>query len=210
MSPHTSNARLYYAHDPMCSWCWAFRPVLTEVLNKIPDSIEVKYLVGGLAPDSQVPMDEETQAMIRHHWLTIIERVPGTRFNFDFWDTNTPKRSTYPACRAVLAAKVQEANKEDAMIHAIQIAYYLDAKNPSNDDTLISCAAGIGLDVKQFQNDLHSSQTEALLKEDLQKVRTMLIRGFPGLVLEKDGVYHSLEIDYESDENMLQHIERAL
>ena len=35
---------------------------------------------------------------------------------------------------------------EDAMILAIQKAYYLQALNPSNEDTLVGCAESIGLD----------------------------------------------------------------
>ena len=50
--------KLYYIHDPMCSWCWAFRPTLTKVLAELPAHIEVQYLVGGLAPDSDARSEE--------------------------------------------------------------------------------------------------------------------------------------------------------
>jgi len=51
---------LYYIHDPMCSWCWAFRPawekIKTSVLSSYTDC-SVEYVLGGLAPDSDQPMD---------------------------------------------------------------------------------------------------------------------------------------------------------
>jgi len=74
---------LYYIHDPMCSWCWAFRQVWEEVQQRLPESVSVTYLLGGLAPDSDVSMLENTQQEIQKHWKTIQQRVPGTRFNFE-------------------------------------------------------------------------------------------------------------------------------
>ena len=186
---------LYYVHDPMCSWCWAFRPTLTKLLAALPSHIKVQYLVGGLAPDSDEPMDETTQAMIQKHWHTITKKVPNTQFNFDFWANNTPKRSTYPACRAVLAAKTQAPDKEDAMILAIQQAYYLHAQNPSDDDTLIHCAKSIGLDTTQFQQDLHAEPTQQQLQHDIQQAQSMGVYSFPSLVLEENGQFKPIAID---------------
>jgi len=200
---------LYYVHDPMCSWCWAFRPTLTKLLAALPAHIKVQYLVGGLAPDSDEPMDEATQAMIQKHWRTIEKKVPSTKFNFDFWTNNTPRRSTYPACRAVLTAQAQGANKEnkeDAMILAIQQAYYLHAKNPSDDDTLIHCAKSIGLDTAQFQQDLHAKYTQQQLQHDIQQAQSMGVYSFPSLVLEENGQFKSIAIDYSNAFNVLKQL----
>jgi len=190
----------------MCSWCWAFRPTLTKLLAELPAHIKVQYLVGGLAPDSDEPMDEATQTMIQKHWHTIEKKVPGTQFNFDFWTNNTPRRSTYPACRAVLAAKAQAPDKEDAMILAIQQAYYLNANNPSNDDTLIQCAKSIGLDTKQFQQDLHSEpeHTQQQLQQDIQQAQSMGVYSFPSLVLEENAHFKPIAIDYNHADNILK------
>jgi len=65
------NIILYYIHDPMCSWCWGFKPVWKALQLHLPDSIQVEYVVGGLAPDSSIPMPVEQQAMIKAHWHAI-------------------------------------------------------------------------------------------------------------------------------------------
>ncbi len=70
------------------------------------------------------------QQKIQQTWRRIEQTVPNMKFNYDFWMINTPVRSTYPACRAVLAARQQGADFEDKMIGAIQTAYYQKAKNP--------------------------------------------------------------------------------
>ena len=113
---------LYYFHDPMCSWCWGFRPTLLKLLGELPDEIAVRSVVGGLAADSDAPMPAEQRIAIQDHWRRI-EAMLGTEFNHDFWSCCEPRRSTYPACRAVIAAERQSRGK--AMTQAIQKAYYL-------------------------------------------------------------------------------------
>ncbi len=187
---------LYYIHDPMCSWCWAFRPVWQEVKNKLPANIEVVYLLGGLAPDTQTPMTPAMQQEIRSHWKTIQKQVPDTMFNFEFWQQNSPRRSTYPACRAVIAAKAQDTSIEDAMIHAIQTAYYLHAKNPSDDEVLVSCAESLGLDIPRFKDDLHASSTREQLFHEIKLSQNMQVFSFPSLVLKTNDNIRFIHIDY--------------
>ena len=47
-----SSATLYYIHDPMCSWCWAYRPTLMQLRENLPDDIRWQNVLGGLAPDT--------------------------------------------------------------------------------------------------------------------------------------------------------------
>ena len=191
---------LYYVHDPMCSWCWAFVPTWEQIQRELPNDIDVVYLLGGLAPDSDLPMPEQMKLTIAGYWQTIQDRVPGTQFNYDFWTQCQPRRSTYPSCRAVLAAKAQAKDSdeakvlEQAMIKAIQEGYYLNARNPSDFDTLIAFAKEIGLDAKRFELELNSESTIEKLNEEIQLSRSIGAQGFPSLILnsnklaEADGV----------------------
>jgi putative protein-disulfide isomerase len=200
------KSTLYYIHDPMCSWCWAFRPVWQTVLQQRPQHIEVKYLLGGLAADTDQPMPEVLQNTIRQTWQRIQTAVPGTNFNFDFWNTCQPRRSTYPACRAVIAARNQGQHHEEAMILAIQQAYYLHAKNPSNDDVLKNLALELGLDLDQFQVDLNSLQTRQKLDNEIANCRKIGAQGFPSLIWLGLGNQSSITLDYNNADNLLQAI----
>ena len=117
---------------------------------QLPTDVTLRKVVGGLAPDNDQPMPEEMRMKVKGFWRTIQETVPGTRFNFAFWENCTPRRSTYNACRAVLAAARLSPRHEDLMIEAIQHAYYLDARNPSDVATLTDLAGTIGLDRERF------------------------------------------------------------
>jgi len=197
---------LYYIHDPMCSWCWAFNSVWQQVLAKLPADIEVRYILGGLAPDSDQPMSDELQRNISSTWHKIQRHVLGTQFNHDFWTVCHPRRSTYPACRAVIAAKAQDIGAEKPMILAIQQAYYLQAKNPSNDDVLIECARQIGLDVAEFEACLNSPSTGQQLLADIKFARSMGANSFPSIVLEQAGDYQLLNYDYNDAQVLLSQL----
>lgn len=199
----TMQRTLYYVHDPMCSWCYGFRSLWQQSQTQLPDDIEVRYIVGGLAPDSSEPMPENMQNMLMATWERITQAIPGVWFNFDFWTNNQPRRSTYPSCRAVLAAKQLDAGKEQAMIEGIQNAYYQQALNPSDDETLISVAETIGLDRELFTTTLNSPATQAALQQELQFARSIGGDSFPSLILQQDGKYRTLLLNYTSAEKIL-------
>lgn len=63
-----NQSTLYYVHDPMCSWCWGYHPVWQQLQQMLaqqwPTQLTIRYLVGGLAADSDQPMPLEQQRVI--------------------------------------------------------------------------------------------------------------------------------------------------
>ena len=206
----TEKPILYYVHDPMCSWCWAFQKVWPTVFSTFEDSLEVEYLAGGLAPDSNEPMPQEMQNTIASYWKNIQRKVPGTEFNFDFWQQCQPRRSTYPACRAVLAIKQIDSTKEHLMINEIQKAYYLKAENPSDVKTLINCAKRIGVEEQNFENVLTSKVVDSLFIKQMSLARSMQANGFPSLILRMDKTILPIYIDYNDANVMVEQIKKSI
>lgn len=198
---------LYFYHDPMCSWCWGYRPVSDKIFAALPRNVELIKIVGGLAPDSDEIMPENLRESLPTTWQKIHELL-GTEFNFDFWTECKPRRSTYPACRAVLAAAKQ--SHYDDMVDAIQRAYYLRAMNPSDLDTLEQLAAELSLDTAQFAHDIRSSFVESALQQQVDFSRRSPIDGFPSLAMELDGELIPVTRDYRNSEPTMQHIARLV
>lgn len=200
---------LYYIHDPMCSWCWGYNPTWDKLQQHLPSSVNVEYVVGGLAPDSDSPMPEAQQQMIENHWRNIEAKL-GTQFNYDFWSKNTPRRSTYNSCRAAIAAHNQGYQAE--MIKAIQQAYYLNALNPSDIEVLSNAAKTLNasdailFDITKFNDDLTSANTEKELLRQINFARNISQQGFPSLVLGDNGKYHQIRLDYLNFEISLEDI----
>ncbi len=203
----TPSATLYYVHDPMCSWCWAYRPIMLQLHANLPAEIGWQNVLGGLAADTDQPMPEQTRQMIQAHWRQI-ESTLGTRFNFDFWTENQPRRDTYKACRAVIAAGRQHA--EERMIESIQKAYYLRAMNPSDPHVLAGLAGGLGLNRDRFLADFASEKTEAALQEQFLLRDRLQVRSFPSLVFEQDSRYKFIQHDYQDFTKTLNEINRQL
>ena len=198
---------VYYVHDPMCSWCWGFSPALGELLAGLPAGVEVRRLLGGLAADSELPMGSAMRERLQDTWRNIQRRVPGTRFNFDFWTSCSPRRSTWPACRAVIAARRQDPVLDQAMTRAIQHAYYLEARNPSDRDTLTALAAKIGADPAAFAQALDAPATQAELEAEIDLSRGLGADGFPSIILDRDGSRWRVPVDYGGAGSMLKTIE---
>lgn len=203
---------LYYVHDPMCSWCWGQRPLWDELRKALPDSVAIEYVAGGLAPDSSEPMPMVLQQTIQGYWREIQQKL-GTGFNFDFWQKNTPRRSTYIACRAVIAAKNQGCEAE--MIDAIQRAYYLRALNPSDKAVLVQLARelsdqGRDLDWKRFSDDLASAATQRELRRQIALARELTHDGFPSMVLQHRGRRHAIVREYHDYRPVLAQIKQLI
>ena len=181
MRPDGVAFKLYLIVDPMCSWCWGFSAVWREFSRGLPRDVEVVDLMGGLAPDSTVPMDASTREYVQSAWRSVAETT-GATFNFDFWRTCEPRRSTYPACRAVIAAGLQTLDARRAMYDAIQNAYFLDARNPSLSEELISISGEIGLDSTLFADDLGSNEVASRFAAERQACRNFGVTGFPTLI----------------------------
>lgn len=203
----STNNKLYYVYDPMCSWCWGYKPVWHKVSQQLESKIEIQYVLGGLAPDSDQPMPEEMQRQIASYWKKI-EDFLGTEFNYDFWQKNTPRRSTYPSCRAVLAARKQGA--EQAMLSAIQHAYYLEARNPSDNEVLLSLAANIGLDTAKFAVDFFSAELNQEFLQELEFARRIGGNSFPSLFVANEQGIIELQVDYQSAEATIDQVEQIL
>ena len=180
------SARLHHVHDPMCSWCWAFRPVLDALHESLPPTVPLVHVLGGLAPDTDEPMPPDMRAALEGTWRRIEAHVPGTRFDYRFWREATPRRATFRACRAVIAVRRQDATLEHAMIDAIQRAYYLDARNPSDRDVLIDLADGIGADAVRVAEELDGEAVRTAHEAERLHAAALGVQGYPSLVLVTD------------------------
>jgi len=197
-------ATLYYIHDPMCSWCYAFKPMLDSIKTKLNKEINLVYVCGGLAKHTNEVMPKDQQEKIKAIWKQIEQEI-GTKFNYDFWEKNTPQRATYLACQALILAR--QANKEEAMLEAIQKAYYQKALNPSKAEVLVKLAHEIGLDKKHFETHLNTQETQQLLEEDLNLRRKLGVRVFPTLLLKYKKESYPIGINFNDSTKMLEQIE---
>ncbi len=204
--PQTQTS-LFYVYDPMCSWCWGYQPTL-ENITKVLETKKIPWtkVLGGLAPDTQEPMPLELRSSIQGYWREI-EALLGTSFNHDFWTKNTPRRSTYPACRAILIAR--RHGLEDEMNRAIQHAYYLNAENPSLTSVLCSLAEKLGLNPEEFAVELEGKETKEALLKEIRFARSIGGNRFPSWILKQGESFRSLSFDYKNPAPLVDEVLKA-
>ena len=200
------DTQLYYLHDPMCSWCWGFKPTWDIVTKQLNGKIKIDFLLGGLARDSDEDMPLQTRDYVQSNWRRIEEKIPGTKFNYDFWSKCKPRRSTYPACRAVISARIQNPDCESSMISAIQKCYYLDAQNPSDEDVLVRLALELGLDAEKFRFDLSSEIVNKTLLAEISLAKSLEMRRMPSLSLQTARGLKEISIDYLDADYIVEQI----
>ena len=177
---------LIYVSDPMCAWCWGFAEAFEQITLRLAKGVELRLVLGGLAADSDEPMPSATRSMVQAAW-DAVEQRSGARFNRDFWSRCAPRRSTWPACRAVHAARSLEPGADWRIFRALQEAYYLEARNPSDLQTLVEVAQEQGLDPKAFRAAVASTQVQEAFQRDRKFCERIGMRAFPSLAVRQGG-----------------------
>ncbi len=175
---------LLYVADPMCSWCYGFAPTWREIRARLAPDVRLRLVLGGLAPDSDEPMPAELARYVQAAWHTV-ERRTGQPFDHAFWERNVPRRSTWIACRACLAAEDLRESAAAAMFEAVQEAYYRRARNPSDEAVLADLAEELGLERASFVERLRSAGLEERLQRDFATRDAVGASGFPSLGLRE-------------------------
>ena len=202
-------ARLFYVADPMCSWCFGFAPQLSRICAGLPSDLAPVWVMGGLAPDSDEPMPAATRDYVQDAWRAVAART-GVEFNWEFWERCEPRRSTWLACRAVLAAEALAPGGTRPMFDRIQRAYYAEARNPSEPETLIELALELGYEREAFAAALTDPATQGALERDFALRDELGASGFPSLLLRSEGRTQLLMRGWAPASEVLATLERIV
>ncbi len=96
------------------------------------------------------------------------------------------------------------------MTRAIQSAYYEQARNPSDDETLIRLADDLGLDVERFTEQYNNPSTQKQLEKEIEFAHAMGVNGFPSLVLQVATANFRIPISYREAQPVISTLEKVL
>ena len=148
-------------------------------------------------------MDEATKRFVQNAWQAV-ESQTGAPFDHRFWEVCEPKRSTWPACRAVLAA----GDRGREMFTAIQLAYYTEARDPSDRATLVDIGEELGFDRMDFHNAIDAPETHASLQADFALREELGVSGFPSLAVERNGDKSAVVRGWSTSEDVRMILDR--
>tara|TARA_B110000444_G_C18773561_1_gene563802 strand:+ start:465 stop:1094 length:630 start_codon:yes stop_codon:yes gene_type:complete len=176
-----TDKEILYIGDPMCSWCWGFAPVITNIYEEFSKKIPISLTLGGLHAHDNFPMSEEYKANIKHHWEDV-NKMTGATFDYRFFDREGFILNTEPACRAVVAVRHMRKSKEISFYEKISRSFYSENKDTTNIKTYKSLCIEEGLDFKEFSLIFHSDEIKRKTAEDFAYTKNIGVSGFPTLI----------------------------
>lgn len=177
---------LIYFADPMCSWCWGFSPVMTQVLENYGDRVALHLIMGGLRAGNTTAMDDAQKSYIRNHWEHVHKRS-GQPFDWSFFDREGFIYDTEPACRAVVVARNMDVRLAYAMMHGIQKAFYAEGRDVTSADVLTDVANAVGLAPGTFRTAFETEDAKNFTAQDFATTQQVGVPGYPTLLLGDEG-----------------------
>ena len=189
------NPTLWYFADPMCSWCWGFSPVISQVKEHYSETLNIALVMGGLQTEEVGEMSDDSKKEILHHWHQVVETTKQP-ISFDCAFPENFVYNTEPACRAVITAGSIDPTKIFTYFTSVQSAFY--TKN--QDVTQISClkelAAECGLDADAFEHLFNDETTKKSIIKSFEFTKKAGVQGFPTLILSLDNDLHIITRGY--------------
>ncbi len=202
------KATLIYIGDPMCSWCYGFNPELSKVAKQLEEKVDIQLLMGGLRPygtETIVGM----KSYLKEHW-DHVHQASNQPFDYAILDDPEFIYDTEPPCRAVLVVRHIQPESEIAFYEDVQSMFYAKNKRPNIAENYHELLEKYDIDKDAFDKAFHSDDMKALTRQDFEKSQAMGIRGFPSIVLLKDGKYTLIAKGYTQAENVVNMVNQIV
>jgi putative protein-disulfide isomerase len=192
MTPTTIADRhfLYFA-DPMCSWCYGFGPVVSEMVRLFEGRLGLRVVMGGLRAGQAEPMRDKDRDYIRGAWAQVHE-ASGRPFNPGFFDRPAFTYDTEPACRAVVTMRRLDPQRTLVFLDQVSSAFYAANRDITNTGVLADLAAESGVDRATFFAELTSSAARDETMQDFLMAKQSGVEGFPLLAAGSEATGYAL------------------
>lgn len=153
--------------DPGCPFAWSAEPARWRLQWLYGDQLEWRLRMVGLA---ERPSDYEDKGFTPERQSASFVRLAHA-YEMPI-DTSLRPRvaATVPACRAVVAVRRHEPEREPALLRSLRILHF-SGRLLDDPATLAAAARRAGLDPADLERWLQEPETEALLAEDLAQAR---------------------------------------
>lgn len=181
--------KLIYFSDPMCSWCYGFKPELEKLINNFNIDFDLEIVMGGLRPGGGQPWDDEYKYALRSHWDSV-HIASGQPFSYKLLAESNFNYNTEPACRAVCVVKKIDPGKTFDFFNKVQHMFYAEGEDPTVENFYKPILNTLEIDQTEFFDLFRSEEGYLLTEMDFRKTVQFKVNGFPTLLAEiSDHVY---------------------
>jgi putative protein-disulfide isomerase len=152
MAEAMDDEELIYGFDPLCGWCFAFRPTMHAIVEAQPD-LPVRVLYGGLVVGERVePIAAQRDYLIRG--LAQVRQTAGVVAGDAFYNgllaDGTYISNSEPPCRAIWTMQQLAPDQAYAFADALPDAFYGRGLPLDDERVLGELVAARGVDVESF------------------------------------------------------------
>lgn len=167
--------RLIYVMDPLCSWCFAFMPVLQKLAETAEaEGVSLQIVAGGL----------------RHEGEKGISSVDSSVYDNE------------PPCRAIVTVRSLDPAKVLPFVVQLQQGFHSKGIDIMRPNQLVKLAERVGLEAQSFAQLFDSEEMRNATLDDFHWVENLGIAGFPTLLAEAKGQFALLTNGYQPLEQL--------
>ena len=178
---------MYYATDPLCSFCWAFEPTLRKFRYQYASYFNKEVTVmGGMIEKWEKFGGDNSNGIqsavdVAKHWREIGDF---SRMVIDgrVW-LDEPIDSSFPSSQAFEIVRQDHPEQAALFLRKLRETVMVWNQDISKREVLAGILEEMGLDADKILNDADSFEGRTLLNSDLSLARALTATGFPTIVL---------------------------
>ncbi|MFA9555803.1 ClpXP adapter SpxH family protein [Evansella sp. AB-rgal1] len=181
---------IYMFIDPLCPECWALEPIIKKLQMDYSPYFTLRTLLGNELKSLNQPCGSKKEAHLKQLAKMFNETASRTGMpcDGDVWYENNPT-TPYSAIIAIKAAELQGKAIGSKYLRRLRESLFVHKQNIAEENVLIECAKKVnGMDIKEFQKDLHSQSAMKAFKSDVNTTKEMDVTTVPTLVFFSDDV----------------------
>ncbi len=203
--------------DPYCTWCWGSEPILRKIQEVYGQQVHISFVMGGLVEDMRKFNDPGAgiggkmwYKQVADHWLEASDRHKMPVDEQIYYDIKDEVFSTYPACIAFEAARLQNEETGIRYLRLLREGAAAERKEIQRLEVQVQLAEEVGLNTRQFITDIENGKARKLFQNDLHECRKKGVRGFPTfLIRSSEGeILLRSYTSYQTFESRLQELSR--
>lgn len=188
MKPHL---KIDIVSDVVCPWCYIGKRRLEKAVEQLKDdyTFELRYLPFQLSPDTPAEGENTQERLVakfgsRERYDQIIRQVTGVAAG-EGLQFNLENQTVSPNTRGLhrLIGFALQQGKQLEMVETLFKAYFEDALDLTQIDTVVHLAEGIGLNAEKVREVLTGDAGAEQLDTQLYQNRLMGVSGVPYYII---------------------------
>ncbi|MBM7579747.1 ClpXP adapter SpxH family protein [Jeotgalibacillus terrae] len=176
---------IYLFIDPLSSDCWALEPKIKKLLLEYEPYLRIKHILSSSLDTLNCHTEKQRKELAKSWNETAIKS--GMPCDGSQWIKN-PVESPFLASVAVKAAEMQGKKAGSRFLRSIQEQLFVEQKNISDFDVLLTCAEKSRLDIDEFTHDMHSATASKAFQCDVKIASEMDVHSTPTLVFFNENI----------------------